>query len=326
MAVGRLTPKPHRPGEVRPAKYPNPYAAPPPAELETDTGELRWSHADQKRGVITVNSPRTQSLIGFVRGSGESTPHLAADVTNDFCVLKYLGHEMLPAGASPGTDYHRDLAAFQDDDGTAYVVSSHDQHKPHRNIMITRLKPDYLKVDRPVCEIPLTGEAREAPYIIKLKSRYWLFVSGHGVGGSPWNGSPTSYTTAEKLEGPWTPFKVVECEPASKDCFNARPTSFSRCEELGILRAVGRGSVVATDQAGHRQECLAAASMERRPAALEMVFDLERGCGGGNMDGGSDGTGNSANRYHATSDSTDGGRSRCPRRLVHCSAHAENRG
>jgi hypothetical protein len=36
----------------------------------------------------------------------------------------YLGHEMLPAGA--GTDYHRDLAAFQDDDGTAYVASSHD--------------------------------------------------------------------------------------------------------------------------------------------------------------------------------------------------------
>ncbi|MCY2950552.1 MAG: family 43 glycosylhydrolase [Planctomycetota bacterium] len=134
----------------------------------------------------------------------------------------YLGHEMLPTGASPGTDYHRDLAAFQDGDGTAYVVSSHDQHKPNRNIMITRLTPDYLKVDRAICEIPLTGVAREAPYIIKLKGKYWLFVSGHGVGGSAWNGSPTSYTTAEKLEGPWTPFKKVECEPATKDCFNAQ--------------------------------------------------------------------------------------------------------
>jgi len=134
----------------------------------------------------------------------------------------YLGHEMLPAGANPGTDYHRDLAAFQDGDGTAYVVSSHDQHKPNRNIMITRLTPDYLKVDRAICEIPLTGVAREAPYIIKLKGKYWLFVSGHGVGGSAWNGSPTSYTTAEKLEGPWTPFKKVECEPATKDCFNAQ--------------------------------------------------------------------------------------------------------
>jgi len=126
----------------------------------------------------------------------------------------YLGHEMLPAGASPGTDYHRDLAAFQDADGAAYVVSSHDQHKPNRNIMITRLKPDYLHVDRMICEIPLTGEAREAPYIIRMKDRYWLFVSGHGVGGSAWNGSPTSYTTAEKIEGPWTRLRKVKCEPA----------------------------------------------------------------------------------------------------------------
>jgi hypothetical protein len=73
--------------EIPHAKYPNPYAAPPPSELASDTGELRWLHADQKRGVISVATPRSQSLIGFVRGSGESTPHLVAEVTNAFCVL-----------------------------------------------------------------------------------------------------------------------------------------------------------------------------------------------------------------------------------------------
>jgi hypothetical protein len=72
---------------IRPAKYPNPYVTPPPADLASDTGELRWRHADQKRGVITVNTPRSQSLIGFVRGSGETTPHLSADITNDFSVI-----------------------------------------------------------------------------------------------------------------------------------------------------------------------------------------------------------------------------------------------
>ncbi len=133
----------------------------------------------------------------------------------------YLGHEMLPAGASPGTDYHRDLAAFQDDDGVAYVVSSHDQHKPNRNIMITRLTRDYLHIDRPICEVPLTGDAREAPYIIKLKNRYSLFVSGHG-NPSAWNGSPTYVSFAERLAGPWTAFRKVKCEPDSKDCFNAQ--------------------------------------------------------------------------------------------------------
>ncbi len=166
--------------------------------------------------ILPVNDPE---IPGQPRVTGGVSYFTSDTPTGTFA---YLGHEMLPAGASPGTDYHRDLAAFQDDDGAAYVISSHDQHTAHRNIMITRLKPDYLKVDRTICEIPLTGVAREAPYIIKLKSRYWLFVSGHGVGGSAWNGSPTSYTTAKKLEGPWAPFKKVECEPQSKDCFNAQ--------------------------------------------------------------------------------------------------------
>jgi len=131
----------------------------------------------------------------------------------------YLGHEMLPAGG--GTDYHRDFAAFQDDDGTTQVASSHDQHKSNRNIMITRLTLDYLHVDRAICEVRLTSDAREAPYIIKLKGRYWLFVSGHGD-PSPWNGSPTYVSSAEKIDGPWTPFRKVKCDPASRDSFNAQ--------------------------------------------------------------------------------------------------------
>lgn len=79
-------PTPAAPGASA-AKYPNPHAAPPPARIESDTGELRWLHADRKRGVVIVATPRSQSLIGFVRGSGESAPHLSADVTNDFSVL-----------------------------------------------------------------------------------------------------------------------------------------------------------------------------------------------------------------------------------------------
>jgi hypothetical protein len=81
--------------------------------------------------------------------------------------------------------------------------------------------PDYLKVDRAICEVPLTGGAFEAPYILKLKGRYWLFVSGGGR-PSAWNGSPIYVSTSEKLGGPWTPFKKVTCEPDSKDSFNAQ--------------------------------------------------------------------------------------------------------
>ncbi len=65
---------------------PFPVAA-PLGDIASDTGELRWRHADKKHGVVTVATPRSQSLIGFVRDSGESTPHLVAEVTNNFCAL-----------------------------------------------------------------------------------------------------------------------------------------------------------------------------------------------------------------------------------------------
>jgi len=131
----------------------------------------------------------------------------------------YLGHEMLPAGARPGTDYHRDLAAFQDTDGKAYVVSAHDQHAPTGNLMITQLTADYLHVERMVCEVKY--KSHEAPYIIKMKGLYWLFVSGEGAGA--WGGSPTLYATAADIAGPWSGFKTAKLSPASKrhfDCQN----------------------------------------------------------------------------------------------------------
>ena len=37
-----------------------------------------------------------------------------------------------------------------------------------------------------------------------------------------WNAVATYVSTAEKIEGPWTPFKKVTCEPDSKDSFTAQ--------------------------------------------------------------------------------------------------------
>ncbi|MFZ5831221.1 MAG: hypothetical protein ACOY3P_14110, partial [Planctomycetota bacterium] len=63
---------------------------PPPAplgEIVADTGELGWYDADRQRGVVTIDAAGVQGLIGFLRGSGRSTRHLAAEVKNDFCSL-----------------------------------------------------------------------------------------------------------------------------------------------------------------------------------------------------------------------------------------------
>jgi hypothetical protein len=71
-------------GTAATASYP---PAAPLGNIGSDTGEIAWRHADRKRGVVQVDTPRTAALIGFVTGSDATTRHLAADVANDHVAL-----------------------------------------------------------------------------------------------------------------------------------------------------------------------------------------------------------------------------------------------
>jgi hypothetical protein len=55
--------------------------------IVSDTGELAWWTSGQHGGLVTVDSPRSQALIGFVKGNGKATRHLLADVKNEFCAI-----------------------------------------------------------------------------------------------------------------------------------------------------------------------------------------------------------------------------------------------
>jgi hypothetical protein len=59
----------------------------PPDPILSDTNELAWYTSVQKTGLVTVDSPRTQALIGFVRAQGKEVSHLSADVSNSFCTI-----------------------------------------------------------------------------------------------------------------------------------------------------------------------------------------------------------------------------------------------
>ncbi len=52
--------------------------------IVSDTGELSWQGAAQQTGLVTVDTGRTQALIGFVRANGRSTKNLSADIGNRF--------------------------------------------------------------------------------------------------------------------------------------------------------------------------------------------------------------------------------------------------
>ncbi|MBI5383107.1 MAG: hypothetical protein HZA90_00315 [Verrucomicrobia bacterium] len=53
----------------------------------SDTGELVWSLAPDKTGLVAINTPRSQALVGFARSQKQQTENLALDVENPFSAV-----------------------------------------------------------------------------------------------------------------------------------------------------------------------------------------------------------------------------------------------
>jgi hypothetical protein len=55
--------------------------------IVSDTGELVWSVSPEIGGVVTVDSERTQAVIGFAKARGKQLRHLAPEIDNRFACL-----------------------------------------------------------------------------------------------------------------------------------------------------------------------------------------------------------------------------------------------
>jgi hypothetical protein len=55
--------------------------------LVSDTHQLAWYTSPQNTGLVMVDAPRTQALIGFVRANNKSDSNLSAQVENTFCSI-----------------------------------------------------------------------------------------------------------------------------------------------------------------------------------------------------------------------------------------------
>lgn len=61
---------------------------PAPAEpYVSDTGEISWTGAAKKQGVVAINTPRSQALVGFVADSPPSTDNLALKLDIPFAAV-----------------------------------------------------------------------------------------------------------------------------------------------------------------------------------------------------------------------------------------------
>jgi hypothetical protein len=56
--------------------------------IRSDTRQLAWYHSAPETGLVTVDTPRTQALIGFVRVHSVADSNFSVDVENRFCVLQ----------------------------------------------------------------------------------------------------------------------------------------------------------------------------------------------------------------------------------------------
>jgi hypothetical protein len=55
--------------------------------IVSDTGELTWHHSQKGNGLVTVETEKSQALIGFVKDNNRELKNLSAAVENEFCSI-----------------------------------------------------------------------------------------------------------------------------------------------------------------------------------------------------------------------------------------------
>jgi hypothetical protein len=72
----------------------------PPGPYLSDTGELAWYASKEQGGLVTIETDRTQALVGFVKANNRSTRHLSAEIENNFCSITVSSLDSQPIARS----------------------------------------------------------------------------------------------------------------------------------------------------------------------------------------------------------------------------------
>jgi hypothetical protein len=90
----------------------------------------------------------------------------------------------------------RDMTAFVDDDGKAYIFYASEENS---TMHVSLLTDDYLKTTGKYSRI-LIGRSREAPAVFKHNGKYYLITSG----STAWDPNAAQSAVADSIFGPWT--------------------------------------------------------------------------------------------------------------------------
>jgi len=81
----------------QPGQYPQVSKESP---IVSDTGELAWRYSPQGKGLVTVETERSQALIGFVKSNNSALKNLSAAVENGFCSITLSSLDGRPISSS----------------------------------------------------------------------------------------------------------------------------------------------------------------------------------------------------------------------------------
>ncbi len=76
------------------------FTAPEPGPIVSDTNELSWYTSAEKSGLVTVETDRTQALIGFVKANSKALKNLSADISNNFASIVLASMDSKPLAQS----------------------------------------------------------------------------------------------------------------------------------------------------------------------------------------------------------------------------------
>jgi hypothetical protein len=55
--------------------------------IVSDTGELRWYRSGQGKGLVTIETEKSQAIIGFVKDNNKALKNIAVTAENEFCSI-----------------------------------------------------------------------------------------------------------------------------------------------------------------------------------------------------------------------------------------------
>lgn len=162
--------------------------------LEVGEGDLAGDRIVERPKVLAHPDGRYVMLLHIEAADYSDAKVGFAVGDNPVGPYTYLGSER------PFGNTSRDIGVYQED-GVGYLLSEDREHGLH----IYRLSADYLSVDAVVATTLKNDGSHgyESPALIKHDGLYYLF--GSDLTG--WSLNDNKFSTAERLEGPWAPWR-----------------------------------------------------------------------------------------------------------------------